>query len=138
LHSRGTCSSGETISIWQGKSRRKRTGGRRIYARKKRKYELGSDIVYMTLGEARKKEVRGRGGSRRFRLLKGEIANVADTKKGTTKRVKILNVLENPANPHFVRRNIITKGAIVETEAGKARVTSKPGKDGVVNAVLLR
>jgi len=126
------------MSIWQGKSRRKNTGGRRIYARKKRKYELGSDIVFMTLGEARKKQVRGRGGSMRFRLLRGEIANVSDTKKGTTKKVKILTVLENPANPNYVRRNIITKGAIVETEAGKARITSKPGKDGVLNAILLR
>ncbi|HID74081.1 MAG TPA: 30S ribosomal protein S8e [Thermoplasmata archaeon] len=126
------------MSIWQGRSRRKKSGGRRIYARKKRKYELGSDIVYMALGEPRKKRVRGRGGNYRYRLLRGQEANVSDPKKGTTVRVRILNVLENPANPHFVRRNIVTKGAIVETEAGKARITSRPGQDGVVNAVLLR
>jgi small subunit ribosomal protein S8e len=31
----------------------------------------------------------------------------------------------------------MTKGAIIETEMGKAKVTSRPGQDGVVNAVLL-
>jgi small subunit ribosomal protein S8e len=36
-----------------------------------------------------------------------------------------------------VRRNIVTKGAIIETDAGQARVVSRPGQDGQVNAVLL-
>ena len=47
------------------------------------------------------------------------------------------NVIENKANPNYVRRNIITKGAIVETSAGKAKVTSRPGQDGVINGVLI-
>ena len=34
-------------------------------------------------------------------------------------------------------RNIITRGATILTEIGLARVTSKPGQDGVVNAVLI-
>jgi small subunit ribosomal protein S8e len=34
--------------------------------------------------------------------------------------------------------NVITKGAIIETEDGLAKVTSKPSKDGVVNAVLIK
>ena len=55
------------------------------------------------------------------------------TKKAT--KSKILSVKDNPANQHFVRRNTITKGAVVETEAGLARITSRPGQDGVVNAV---
>ena len=126
------------MALWQGKSRRKKTGGRRIYARKKRKFELGSDPVYMTIGEVRRKKVRGRGGNYRVKLLRGDVANVSDPKTGTTKKVKILRVVENPANPHFVRRNFITKGAVIETEIGKARVTSRPGQDGVVNAVLMR
>ncbi|MDO5821049.1 MAG: 30S ribosomal protein S8e, partial [Methanobrevibacter sp.] len=33
--------------------------------------------------------------------------------------------------------NIITKGAIVETEIGNAKVTSRPGQDGIINGVLL-
>jgi small subunit ribosomal protein S8e len=51
---------------------------------------------------------------------------------------KIKTVKENPANPHYVRMNIITKGAVIETDAGLARVTSRPGQHGVVNAVLIK
>lgn len=126
------------MAIWQGKSRRKRTGGRLIWARKKRKHELGSEPTHVTIGPLRKKKVRGRGGHYRYRILKADVANVTDPKTGKTEVVKIYSVVENPANPHYVRRNIITKGAIIDTEMGKARVTSRPGQDGFVNAVLLR
>ena len=60
-----------------------------------------------------------------------------DSKTGKSSKVKIKSVVENPADMHFVRRNIITKGAIIETEKGKAKVTSRPSQDGIVNAVLI-
>ncbi|MCI4362340.1 MAG: 30S ribosomal protein S8e, partial [Thermoplasmata archaeon] len=40
-------------------------------------------------------------------------------------------------NPNYVQRNIVTKGAILETELGLVRVRSRPGQDGVVNAVRI-
>ena len=52
-------------------------------------------------------------------------------------KLKITAVVENPANRHFVRRNIITKGTVIETEKGKARITSRPGQEGVINAILI-
>ena len=60
-----------------------------------------------------------------------------DPKKNTAKKVEILDVLDNTANRDFVRRKIITKGAVIETELGQARVTSRPGQHGVINAVLV-
>jgi len=33
---------------------------------------------------------------------------------------------------------ILTKGAIVETELGKVKITSRPGQDGVLNGVLIQ
>jgi small subunit ribosomal protein S8e len=33
---------------------------------------------------------------------------------------------------------VITKGAILQTPLGQARVTSRPGQHGVVNAVLVQ
>ena len=33
--------------------------------------------------------------------------------------------------------NIITKGSVIQTEKGKAQVTSRPGQHGVVSAVLV-
>ena len=58
------------------------------------------------------------------------------TKK--THKVKILTVKENSANPNFVQRNIINRGAMIQTEIGLAKVTSRPGQDGAVNAVLVK
>ena len=75
--------------------------------------------------------------NQKVRVLRTNVVNVVDTKKNKTFKTKIIQVVENPANPHYVRRNIITKGAIIETEAGNARVTSRPGQHGVLNAVLL-
>jgi small subunit ribosomal protein S8e len=50
---------------------------------------------------------------------------------------EITNVVENPADPNYARRNIITRGALIETSEGTAKVTSRPGQDGQVNAVLV-
>jgi ribosomal protein S8E len=51
---------------------------------------------------------------------------------------KIVTVKKNAANPNYVQRNIINKGAMIQTEAGLAKVTSRPGQDGNVNAVLVK
>lgn len=126
------------MSLWQGKSRRKKSGGRRHFARKKRKHEIGRDPTHTVLGETRRKVIRTRGGNRKYVLFSDIWANAYDPSDGKTKRTRVLNVIENPANPHYVRRNIVTKGAVVETELGKGRVTSRPGQHGVINIVLFK
>lgn len=70
-------------------------------------------------------------------LLTAEYANVLNPADKKMKKVKIVAVNENPANPNYVQRNIITKGAIIQTDAGLARVVSRPSQDGVINAILL-
>ncbi len=122
---------------WHGRSQRKETGGRYRPFRKKRKYELGRDPLPATIGEEELKKIRVRGGNYKIRVIAAKYANVTNPKTGETKKVEIKDVLENPANPHYVRRDIITKGAVVITEIGKARITSRPGQDGCVNAVLI-
>ena len=47
------------------------------------------------------------------------------------------NVVENESDPNYVRRNILVKGAVIETDQGRVRITSRPGKDGVINGVLI-
>jgi len=32
----------------------------------------------------------------------------------------------------------MTKGSVIDTEFGKAVITSRPGQDGVVNAVIVQ
>lgn len=122
---------------WQGKSRRLFTGGRRISSRGKRNYELGREAGDPHVAPTRKKQIQTRGGNHKVRLLRCDVACVADPKTGTSKNVKIDNVVDNGANLHYIRRNIVTKGAIIKTELGDAQVTNKPGQEGTVNAVLL-
>lgn len=127
--------------VWHGKSRRKFTGGlrRSLRARMKRKYEMGRITVPTVLGdEELRKVIRVRGGNLKVRLRKAAYANVADPKTGKVQKVKILALVENRAHRHFIRSGVITKGAIIETELGRARVTSRPNQHGVVNAVLIQ
>lgn len=123
--------------VSQARSRRKLTGGRYVAANKKKSYSLGNLPTFTKIGEPSHKERRTRGGYPKLVSLSVNKANVFDKKSGKAKLVEIKTVVENPANRNFVRRNILTKGAIVETELGKAKITSRPGQQGFLNAVLL-
>ncbi|BAW31596.1 MAG TPA: 30S ribosomal protein S8e [Methanothermobacter sp.] len=126
------------MAIWQGKSNRKPTGGRLKKNRGKRKYELGREAAETRIGERKMRTIRTRGGNRKLRLVTDTQINVVDPDTNKVEVAEILNVIENRANPHFVRRNIITKGAIVETSKGIARVTSRPGQHGILNGILIK
>lgn len=99
---------------------------------KKSKSELGREPTETTVGEPRFRTVDVRGDAEKVRVLSTNVVNVA-TDSGA-ERATIEDVSANDANPNYARRNIITKGAIIETDAGTARVTSRPGQDGQVNA----
>lgn len=126
------------MALWQGKSRRKPSGGRLRLARKKRRFEIGRDAEYTHVGETRLQKFRVRGGNHKARLLKAAYANVVDPITKKMQKVKIITVKENAANPNYVQRNIINRGAIIQTEIGMAKVTSRPGQDGAINAVLVK
>lgn len=122
---------------WQGKYGRKSTGGRLIPARGKRKYETGREQSDTTIAPVRTKKIETLGGNQKMRMLRADMVTVADPKTGQTKTVKIETVMDNKANLHYMRRNILTKGAVIKTELGAARITNRPGQDGTINAVLL-
>jgi len=127
------------MSIWKSSRQgRKASGGRYWPDKKKRAYEIGTDPTNTKVSAkttTRKKRLRG--GSEITQILTASHANLM-IEKGKFKKSKILTVKENPANRHFVRMNVITKGALIETEDGLARVTSKPSRHGIVNAVLIK
>ena len=125
------------MAISQGKSTRKSTGGRYIANRGKRKSELGREPAYTRLDEKSLRKIRTRGGNEKLRLASENKINVVNPESNKAETVEIITVLENSADPNYVRRNIITKGAIVETSAGKAKVTSRPGQDGILNGVII-
>jgi len=120
---------------YQGRSKRTKTGGRSRPHSKKKKNELGRTPTETTVGEPKFRTVDSRGGEEKVRTLSTNVANV--TEGGETTHATIEDVVENQANPNYVRRNIITKGALIETDAGTARVTSRPGQEAHVNAVIV-
>ncbi len=125
------------MAINQARSRRKATGGRYTSTLARRKHRIGRLPTLTKVGELRRKQVRTKGGGEKERLLSVDTANVLDPKTKRAATVKITDVAENPANRYYARRDVITKGTIIETEKGKARVTGRPGQDGTVNAVLI-
>ncbi len=124
--------------ISQRRSRRKVSGGRYKKSRKKRLSELGRMPSLTKIGKTRLKRIRVKGGDEKFRLFAVDTANVFDPKTKSYSKAKILSVVESPANRHYIRRNIMTKGTIIDTEKGKTRITSRPGQEGAVNAVLVK
>jgi len=125
------------MTIWHGEKGRKSTGGKITAHRKKRKYELGGPPTYASIGKEHRRIVRTKGAGFKVKAASVEFANVLDKKTKTVKKAKILSILKNSANQHFVRRGLITKGAIVKTEVGNARITSRPSQHGIVNAVMV-
>lgn len=125
------------MSKLQRKSLRKASSGRKWPSHKKRKYELGRESADTKIGEKEKTEISVRGTGKKNRLLSVDSVNITNPETGENTESRIESVLENPADPHLARRDIVTKGAIIKTEAGKARVTSRPGQEGSLNAVLI-
>ena len=112
------------------------TGGRRHPLRSRRKYEIDRFPNEAITGEqiTITRKVRGKNVKTAIKTI--DSVNLAIDSK--IKRVKIIKVLENATNNDYQRRGIISKGAVLETEAGKCRVVSRPGQDGTVNAILVK
>jgi small subunit ribosomal protein S8e len=128
---------GFILAQWQGVSKRKSTGGRKVKARGKRSTEISSEKQLALVGESKRKIYRKTGGNTLVRVLMEDKVSVSNPKTGKTERTTIKTVVESPANPNYVRRNVLTKGAVIDTEMGHVRITSRPGHDGVINGVLL-
>lgn len=118
---------------------KKPSGGKVNKWRDKRKREMGRNPAMTKVSEddVLVRSVRGRSNIKKRRALRVNIANVLDRKTNKVTKSKIKKVIENTASRHFARMSIITKGAVIETAAGKAKVTNRPGQEGTINAVLL-
>ncbi|MCF7872221.1 30S ribosomal protein S8e [Candidatus Woesearchaeota archaeon] len=122
--------------IVQDRSLRKPTGGRNTGTRPKRLAQKGDNPSLTVIGSKRIRVKRTRGGSEKKSLLGVETVNLLDTKTNKIVKATLKSVKESKANRNYVRRNILTKGTVVETDKGVAVITSRPGQHGSVNAVL--
>ncbi len=113
------------------------TGGRRHPLRTRRKYEIDRYPNEPINGAQVTITRRVRGNNRKTALKTIDFVNLS-TGGAKVKKTKILKVLENATNNDYKRRGIITKGAILEIQEGKCRIVSKPGQNGIVNAILLK
>ena len=116
------------MAKWHGISRRKPSGGRLKRPnryRGKRRTEVSSEAQYAYIGEKDdRKMYRKNAGSQTARLLSANTVNVNIPKEGKTVKATINSVIANDADPNFIRRNIVTKGSIVDTSMGKVKITS--------------
>lgn len=126
------------MAIWQGKSMKKPSGARAKMNRGKKKAELGREPASTKLADNKYRKIRTRGGNEKIRLASTNKVNVVNTETNETQVADVYNVIENKANSNFVRMNVITKGAVLETNIGKVKVTSRPGQNGVLDGVLIK
>jgi small subunit ribosomal protein S8e len=115
---------------------RKITSGKYHKNRKKKFHEKQSQENVVLLGDKKSKSLRVRGGNKKSILLSTNIVNLKTPE--STKKTKIKNVTETPQNRFLARQNRLSKGAIIETDLGKARVTNRPSQEGQVNAILIK
>ena len=129
------------MTEWHLKSKRKKTGGirkSRNRSDKKLAWKGGKAAMTLLSKEDARKTLNGRGSSSKTKQSKAAHAVVSDGGKAV--KAKIIGVKRNIANRHFERRQVITKGAIIEVEIGNERknaiVTSRPGQKGEVQAMV--
>jgi len=122
----------------QGKSKRKPSGARyKAKIIKKRQALIGRQPALTKIGAKRIQNIRARAGIQKLRTLSIDKVNVYDPKTKKHFVAEIKNVIDNPADKNFIRRKIMTKGAIIETSQGNAKITNRPGQDGIIHAILI-
>ena len=120
----------------KSKTKSSGNGKRKIKFRDKRRSESGNYFSATRVGkenEIRPKSMRG--GNISQRSAKIAFANVL-TKDGY-KKVGIKSVVESKDNRNFARQGVLTKGAIIDTELGRAVIINRPGRDGTANAKII-
>ena len=115
---------------------RKISGGKYQQQRKKKLYERPGQKRIAKLGEDKRKSQKVRGGTRKVFLLKAKTINLVLNGKSTKAEIK--NVVETPSDRFLARQNVLTKGTIVETDKGRAKITNRPTQEGVLNGILLK
>lgn len=125
------------MAVWHRRSNRTMTGARIRKFRGKRKHQMGRTPTETLMGEIKRRIVDSRSKNKKTPALRINYVNVTDTSKNETYRAELEDVEKNEANMDYQRRKVITRGTIIKTSKGRARVTSRPGQQGIINAILI-
>ncbi|MGM5482141.1 MAG: 30S ribosomal protein S8e [Nanobdellota archaeon] len=126
------------MAISQRQSKRSFTGARLSVGRKKKKLEAGRLPVLTKVGSRQFKRIRTMGGNAKDKLLHENIVNVYNPNEKKSEKATISTVVDNKANRNFIRRNILTKGTVVNTDKGQVKITNRPGQEGSINGILVQ
>ncbi|MFT4313435.1 MAG: 30S ribosomal protein S8e [Candidatus Woesearchaeota archaeon] len=126
------------MAIERTRSKRKSTGGRLVAYRKGRQFAVVNQPTLTKIGETKTRTERTLGGKSKQKMLSVKKISVADPTSGKVTLVDIDSVAENKANRNYQIRNILNKGAIVQTKLGNVRVTSRPGQYATLSGVLIK
>jgi len=126
------------LTKWNIDKGKKVSGGRIHQYRKKRRFQRMSLPLLTEIGKEKTVLKRGRGNTVKTKSVKIEFVNVNDLKTKKRKKVKILDIVSNPANPHYVRRGIVTKGCVVKTDIGNVKITSRPSQVGIASGFVVQ
>ena len=110
------------MAQWHGISRRKPSGGRKVQARGKRATEISTEKQFALVGEPKRKIYRKTGGNTMVRVMAANQVSINNPKTGKTTLGTIHSVVENASDPNYVRRNILVKGAVIDTDKGRVRI----------------
>ena len=121
----------------EGLKTSKITGGIRHPLKTRQKFQIDRYPNEALMGEQETATRKTRGNNRKTALKTVNHVNLV-LPNAKIKRSNIVRVLENQTNNDYQRRGVITKGAILETEDGKCKVVSRPGQNGVINAILVK
>ncbi len=124
--------------LWKKESHRNVSGGIRKEMSKKKRYMRCRDFLptMFEKEQSRKKTLRTLGGNKKEICLIADKVIVSTGSKA--QKTNIVSVIENRANAQYTRMGVITKGALIKTEIGLVKVTSRPGQNGVISAVLVQ
>jgi len=117
---------------------RKISGGKYKKFRKRKLHSIKGQTRKVKISERKKKIIRKRGGNKKTVLLSENFINLIDIKTKKAKKVQIKNVLETPSDRFLARQNVLVKGAIIETELGKAKITNRPSQEGMIQGILIK
>jgi len=115
---------------------RKVSGGKYIRNRKKKVSDRIGQKKIVKLGAEKRKIKNVTGGNKKTFLFGAKFVSLQE--KGKSKKLEIKNVIETPSNRFLARQNIITKGTIILTDAGKVKITNRPSQNGIVNGILVK